>query len=103
MRVTIKGPTEAASLGMRGAFNIAVSKLTSLPAFDRITKAKFRYADDRPGYLGVALLYSQAKNKVAFLVRNGIKEIEGWLSTVSETLLSMVQEQESQFVIARAA
>ncbi len=64
---------------------------------------KFRYPNDDNGLLGVALLYTQAKDKNLFLMEYGLKQVDGFFSVVKESLLALIQANESQLLISRAA
>ncbi len=71
--------------------------------FALVGENKFRYANDENGLLGVALLYTQSENPLSFLTKYNLRKVEGFFSSVQETLLALVQSHEADLLLSRAA
>jgi len=101
---TPQSEVEAAGSVRRAEHNLHMSiGVDPAKEFTLIGENKFRYPDDESGFLAVALLYTQAKNQMAFSMKYGLKQINGFFSSVGQALLGLVQEYEAGVVIGRAA
>jgi len=95
---------EAARSYRRARHNLHISVgIDPSKDFTLIGNNKFRYPNEETGFLAVALLYTQAKNPLAFSLKYGLKRINGFFSSVAQSLLTLVQAHESNLVIAHAA
>jgi len=95
---------ESVGLVRKAKHNLFLSKTRDAPTeFTLVGQNRFRYADDEEGLLGVALLYTQAKNKALFLLKFGLSQIKGYFSLVEEALLAVVQSHLANLITARAA
>lgn len=101
---TPKSEVEASRSVRRAEHNLHMS-LGVDPAkeFTLIGNNKFRYPDEEAGFLGVALLYTQAQNPLAFSIKYGLKKINGFFSSVSQALLGLVQAHEATLTIGYSA
>ncbi len=101
---TPQSAKEAAKGIRRAKYNLHLSR-TIEPSedFTLVGDNKFRYPNDENGLLGVALLYTQSQNPLAFLTKYGLRKVDGFFSVVQATLLALVQSHEADLAIARAA
>jgi len=101
---TSKGFIEASRLVRRTEHNLHLSIKVDPPSeFKLIGDNKFRYPDHQEGLLGVALLFTQAKDKVQFMFKYGLARVGDYISLVEAALLKAVQSHLSNLVTARAA
>ncbi len=101
---TPQNAREAAKGIRKAQHNLHLSR-TIDPAedFTLVGDNKFRYPNEENGLLGVALLYTQSENPLAFLTKYGLRKVDGFFSAVGEALLALVQSHEADLAIARAA
>jgi len=104
IRFTPESEVEAAKKVRRAEHNLHLSRTVDPSSdFKLIGANKFRYPNDDNGLLGVALLYTQSENRIAFLMEYGLKQVNGFFSAVNETLLALVQSHQADLVLVRAA
>ncbi len=101
---TPRSAKEAAKGIRKAQHNLHLSKtINPSDDFTLVGDNKFRYPDEENGLLGVALLYTQSDNQIAFLTKYGLRKVDGFFSAVGEALLALVQSHEADLAIARAA
>ncbi len=101
---TPQSEKEAAKGIRKAQHNIHLSRIIDPSEdFTLVGDNKFRYPNEENGLLGVALLYTQSENPLAFLTKYGLRKIDGFFSAVGEALLALVQTHEADLAIARAA
>jgi len=86
--------------------NIHLSREITPPAsFTKLKDAKFRYANDEHGLLGVALMDSQLteEERNVFRFQYSLHQIDGFFSIVDSALLELSREHTANLVIVRSA